>query len=310
MAPHTPQHHNHSRSTSLSSNPSQFHPIPVNKNAASVDKKPHISSSLPTTSPDTPRTTTTADPPVYLSRRFVARRISEGETGRLKEELKCQACGKGYKHISSLAKHLWEHTPEWNMTSKLLISKHQQVKLLEAASILVSMNEESEQKPEKPCASVDRSVSRGLDSEEDAPSEYAPSLAEDSTPSPPPQPQTPQFTGSFQPAKSKNTNTHSRSSSLTHPTTNFSPYSSSVVTDSLYLPNTDSGSVLSGDAFQRRKSFRHYSFKSNRRPSALSPPNKINTRLLLDSDDLDDDDNENAVMDDLEDDDGVFGRMD
>lgn len=77
-----------------------------------------------------------------LSREFVARRFSEGESGRLKEELKCQSCGKGYKHISSLAKHLWEHTPEWNVTSKLLISKHQQVQLLEAASILVSMNEE------------------------------------------------------------------------------------------------------------------------------------------------------------------------
>lgn len=80
----------------------------------------------------------------HLSRKFVARRISEGETGRLKEELKCQACGKGYKHVSSLAKHLWEHTPEWNVTSKLLISKHQQVQLLEAASILVSMNEQND----------------------------------------------------------------------------------------------------------------------------------------------------------------------
>lgn len=76
-----------------------------------------------------------------LSREFVVRRISEGETGRLKEELKCEACGKGYKHISSLAKHLWEHTPEWNVTKKLLISKHQQVQLLEAASILVGMND-------------------------------------------------------------------------------------------------------------------------------------------------------------------------
>lgn len=83
-----------------------------------------------------------------LSRKFVARRISEGETGRLKEELKCQACGKGYKHVSSLAKHLWEHTPEWSVTSKLLISKHQQVQLLEAASILVSMNENEEEDDE------------------------------------------------------------------------------------------------------------------------------------------------------------------
>lgn len=34
----------------------------------------------------------------------------------------------------------WEHTPEWSYTSKLLISKHQQVQLLEAASVLVQMN--------------------------------------------------------------------------------------------------------------------------------------------------------------------------
>lgn len=76
-----------------------------------------------------------------LSREFVVRRISEGETGRLKEELKCESCGKGYKHITSLAKHLWEHTAEWQKTKKLLISKHQQAQLLEAASILCSIGE-------------------------------------------------------------------------------------------------------------------------------------------------------------------------
>ncbi|SPQ22342.1 4866af30-fb10-4049-b223-b3c8f1d1d7c2 [Thermothielavioides terrestris] len=37
----------------------------------------------------------------------------------------------------------WEHTPEWSYTSKLLISKHQQVQLLEAASVLVAMNNAS-----------------------------------------------------------------------------------------------------------------------------------------------------------------------
>lgn len=37
----------------------------------------------------------------------------------------------------------WEHTPEWSITSKLLISKHQQVQLLEAASVLVNMNQEA-----------------------------------------------------------------------------------------------------------------------------------------------------------------------
>ena len=34
----------------------------------------------------------------------------------------------------------WEHTPEWSITSKLLISKHQQVQLLEAASVLMTIN--------------------------------------------------------------------------------------------------------------------------------------------------------------------------
>ncbi|CAZ79399.1 unnamed protein product [Tuber melanosporum] len=68
----------------------------------------------------------------------------DGVGGRVRarsgSELKCDKCGKGYKHSSCLTKHLWEHTPEWSYTSKLLISKHQQVQLLEAASILVSMN--------------------------------------------------------------------------------------------------------------------------------------------------------------------------
>lgn len=85
-----------------------------------------------------------------LSREFVVRRISEGETGRLKEQLKCEACGKGYKHVSSLAKHLWEHTPEWNVTKRLLILKHQLVQLLEAASILVGMNENGEKSARAP----------------------------------------------------------------------------------------------------------------------------------------------------------------
>lgn len=36
----------------------------------------------------------------------------------------------------------WEHDPAWQFTSKLLISKHQQVQLLEAATVLVNMNQE------------------------------------------------------------------------------------------------------------------------------------------------------------------------
>ncbi|KAH0547922.1 hypothetical protein GP486_008337 [Trichoglossum hirsutum] len=72
----------------------------------------------------------------------------KGESKRASgSELRCEKCGKGYKHSSCLTKHLWEHTPEWSYTSKLLISKHQQVQLLEAASVLVSMNQEDPTPP-------------------------------------------------------------------------------------------------------------------------------------------------------------------
>ncbi|KAK4123869.1 hypothetical protein N657DRAFT_656195 [Parathielavia appendiculata] len=66
--------------------------------------------------------------------------VKEGGRKNNRPELRCEKCGKGYKHSSCLNKHLWEHTPEWSYTSKLLISKHQQVQLLEAASVLVAMN--------------------------------------------------------------------------------------------------------------------------------------------------------------------------
>ena len=116
-----PTKHNHHHT---SHHNSHSHVHPHQNHGSPMVNPPPLSTSVPS-----------------LSREFVVRRISEGETGRLKEELQCEACGKGYKHISSLAKHLWEHTPEWNVTKKLLISKHQQVQLLEAASILVGMND-------------------------------------------------------------------------------------------------------------------------------------------------------------------------
>ncbi|KAK7521057.1 uncharacterized protein IWZ02DRAFT_276418 [Phyllosticta citriasiana] len=93
------------------------------------------------------------------------RRASEGS--RAKEggkrasgsELRCEKCGKGYKHSSCLTKHLWEHTPEWAITSKLLISKHQQVQLLEAASVLVNMNQEAQAESVKASESDQSSAS-------------------------------------------------------------------------------------------------------------------------------------------------------
>jgi hypothetical protein len=42
----------------------------------------------------------------------------------------------------------WEHDPAWAFTSKLLISKHQQVQLLEAASVLVNMNIDTPSPPD------------------------------------------------------------------------------------------------------------------------------------------------------------------
>ncbi|KFZ04143.1 hypothetical protein V502_10375 [Pseudogymnoascus sp. VKM F-4520 (FW-2644)] len=79
------------------------------------------------------------------------RRASEGQSSvksdGKKNDLRCDKCGKGYKHSSCLTKHLWEHTPEWSYTSKLLISKHQQVQLLEAASVLVAMNQDGPTPP-------------------------------------------------------------------------------------------------------------------------------------------------------------------
>ncbi|KAF7718421.1 Zinc finger C2H2 type domain-containing protein [Penicillium ucsense] len=77
------------------------------------------------------------------------RRASEGahmktDGKRAPADLRCDRCGKGYKHGSCLSKHMWEHDPAWSITSKLLISKHQQVQLLEAATVLVNMNVDEE----------------------------------------------------------------------------------------------------------------------------------------------------------------------
>ncbi|ODH52258.1 hypothetical protein GX48_01575 [Paracoccidioides brasiliensis] len=84
-----------------------------------------------------------------ISTKQRSRRASEGshlvraDGKRVMNELRCDRCGKGYKHSSCLTKHMWEHDPAWAYTSKLLISKHQQVQLLEAATVLVNMNPEN-----------------------------------------------------------------------------------------------------------------------------------------------------------------------
>ena len=157
------------------------------------------------------------------------------------------------------------------MTSKLLISKHQQVQLLEAASILVSLNEndEEEAQDEEAAAATaaanaylekqhqqqlqinDRRKSMsnskrpalemnpGDDTGEPFKSPFtSPSLADDSsTPSPPPHPLTPNYTNLLQQP--------SRSSQLTTKTGNkLSPLakihsrSSSMTSSSVMVPSS------------------------------------------------------------------------
>ncbi|KAK9653244.1 hypothetical protein HCH54_003169 [Aspergillus fumigatus] len=102
--------------------------------------------------------------------------LIKGEGKRALAELRCDRCGKGYKHGSCLSKHMWEHDPAWAITSKLLISKHQQVQLLEAASVLVNMNqhapsESAEAESDQSSASPDTSseLRDGISSAETTP---------------------------------------------------------------------------------------------------------------------------------------------
>ncbi|PLW10624.1 hypothetical protein PCANC_01130 [Puccinia coronata f. sp. avenae] len=62
-------------------------------------------------------------------------RREQAKTGQL---FKCEKCLKVYRHPQCLVKHRWEHTEYWADASKLMLSKHQQVQMLEAAAILAA----------------------------------------------------------------------------------------------------------------------------------------------------------------------------
>ncbi|CCM02684.1 uncharacterized protein FIBRA_04790 [Fibroporia radiculosa] len=65
--------------------------------------------------------------------------VTNSKTGAGKKRgsiFKCESCSKVYRHPSCLIKHRWEHSPHWREASKFLLSKHQQVQMLEAAAIL------------------------------------------------------------------------------------------------------------------------------------------------------------------------------
>ncbi|KAL2868675.1 putative C2H2 finger domain protein [Aspergillus lucknowensis] len=105
--------------------------------------------------------------------------VVKGEGKGSRPELRCDRCGKGYKHGSCLSKHMWEHDPAWAITSKLLISKHQQVQLLEAASVLVNMNVDD------PTAESAEAESEISSASPDASSELRDSLSSAETTPPP-----------------------------------------------------------------------------------------------------------------------------
>lgn len=57
---------------------------------------------------------------------------------------KCTQCGKAYKHLNCLWKHRWEHSKYWKSATKFMLSKHQQVQMMEAAATLLGMDESRE----------------------------------------------------------------------------------------------------------------------------------------------------------------------
>ncbi|CRG85741.1 hypothetical protein PISL3812_02763 [Talaromyces islandicus] len=151
-------------------------------NAASPDNAATAAAIVRKTSPSSIDENTAVDgtapvgKPVTTKNRN--RRASEGsplvrgEGKRVSTELRCDQCGKGYKHSSCLTKHMWEHDPAWAVTSKLLISKHQQVQLLEAATVLVAMNQDGpENESDNSSASPDASseLHDGISSAETTP---------------------------------------------------------------------------------------------------------------------------------------------
>ncbi|KAF5367703.1 hypothetical protein D9758_009856 [Tetrapyrgos nigripes] len=81
----------------------------------------------PTTPASAPPTGVNAAKPISIN----------GKNGKKRgQDHKCESCSKIYRHPSCLIKHRWEHTPHWRESSKYVLSKHQQVQLLEAAAIL------------------------------------------------------------------------------------------------------------------------------------------------------------------------------
>ncbi|SNX87833.1 uncharacterized protein MEPE_06544 [Melanopsichium pennsylvanicum] len=114
-----------------------------------------LDSTMPMPSPGMITTTTSAEAGVKRDRRAsVSSTGTVGEdddskSGKHEQLHRCESCAKVYRHPSCLIKHRWEHTVYWKEASKFLMSKHQQVQLLEAAAILVGMDANARSLPEE-----------------------------------------------------------------------------------------------------------------------------------------------------------------
>lgn len=65
------------------------------------------------------------------SARVVLRQVPS--LGSQRHQTKSAGAYQIYRHPSCLIKHRWEHTPHWREASKFVLSKHQQVQLLEVS---------------------------------------------------------------------------------------------------------------------------------------------------------------------------------
>ncbi|CAO3662253.1 unnamed protein product [Umbelopsis vinacea] len=121
-------------------------PIPIIHPGTPISSTSSSISSLRRPSLSSPRDILATSPagrprrPSEANRKLRVASLSESSSGR-KTSHRCDECGKVYKHANCLYKHRWEHSEQWAMTSKLNITKHQQVQLLEAAAILVNMDQ-------------------------------------------------------------------------------------------------------------------------------------------------------------------------
>lgn len=133
LSPSSPTNYPLQLSTSLSGASRRLAPAP----ASTEDS----SSSTLSTNPNGSTAVTQRNVDEEGNDATVASIPSNGRTGKKRGvDHKCETCSKIYRHPSCLIKHRWEHTPHWREASKFVLSKHQQVQLLEAAAILSHMS--------------------------------------------------------------------------------------------------------------------------------------------------------------------------